>query len=284
MSPGTESRPPLPDPFLRCSVRGCARVLRAAGGALRCASGHAFDVARAGYVNLLQPQDKKSEHPGDDRAAVQARRRFLASGALAGLLEAVAGLAGPAERLLDVGCGEGSFTAGLARAWGAAGVGLDISSDACDAAARAHPACRFVVANADRELPFVDACFDRAVSITARRNAPELARVLAPGGAAILAVAGADDLVELRHALHGASPLVDRTPSLRAHMEPRFELVEQREFRSAVELDRAALADVLAMTYRGARRREAERAAALERLHVTLSATILHFRRPGVSP
>ncbi len=278
MSPGPSPRPPLPDPFLRCSVRGCARVLRTAGRALRCTSGHTFDVARAGYVNLLQPQDKKSAHPGDDRAAVQARRRFLRSGALAGLLETLARLGGAGERLLDVGCGEGWFTAELARAWGTLGVGVDISSDACDAAARAHAECSFVVANADRELPFVDGSFDRVVSITARRNAPELARVLASGGDAILVVAGADDLLELRQVLHGAAPLVDRAPSLRAHMEPRFELVAQHAFRTRVELDRDAIADVLAMTYRGARAREAERAAALERLPTTLSASVLHFR------
>jgi 23S rRNA (guanine745-N1)-methyltransferase len=280
MSPGPEPRPPLPDPFLRCSVRGCARVLRPGGGVLRCVAGHAFDVARAGYVNLLQPQDKKSAHPGDDRAAVQARQRFLQSGALAGLLDAIASLAGeaPVRRVLDVGCGEGSFTAGLARAWGAAGVGLDIASDACDSAARAHRECSFVVANADRELPFLDASFDRLVSITARRNATEMARVLAPGGDAILVVAGADDLVELRQVLHGAAPLVERAPALRAHMEPRFTLVAAQSFRTRIELDRAAIADVLAMTYRGARTRESERAATLEHLTTTLSAEILRFQ------
>ena len=182
------------------------------------------------------------------------------------------------RRLLDVGCGEGSFSAALARAWGASGVGVDISSAACDAAARAHPEHAFVVANADRELPFVAASFDRVVSITARRNAPETARVLAPGGDAILAVAGADDLLELRQVLHGAPALVDRTPALCAHMDPQFELVDRRSFRTRVELDRAAIADVLAMSYRGARPREAERVAALERLTTTLSAEVLRFR------
>ncbi len=279
MSPGAEPRPPLPEPFLRCSVRGCGLALRSKAKALRCASGHAFDVARTGYVNLLQPQDKKSAQPGDARAAVQARRRFLQSGALAGLLDAIRELSGPApvQRLLDVGCGEGFFTAELGRGWGASAVGLDLSSEACDAAARTHAGCTFVVANADRELPFLDGSFDRIVSITARRNAPEMARALARGGDAILVVAGPDDLAELRDVLHGAAPQVDRTPSLRAHMEPLFELCGQRSFRTRVELDRAAIADVLAMTYRGARPREAERAAALEHLTTTLSAQVVRF-------
>jgi 23S rRNA (guanine745-N1)-methyltransferase len=276
-------RPPLPDPFLRCSVRGCGEVLRPADRVLRCAAGHAFDVARAGHVNLLQPQDKKSTHPGDHRAAVRARRRFLESGVLDGLGRALAELApaAPVRRLLDVGCGEGHFTAQLARALECAGVGLDLSSEACTAAARAHPGCQFVVANADRALPFADASFDRVVSITARRNAPEMARVLAPGGDAVVVVAGADDLAELREILHGAAPRVDRRPQLCAHMEPHFELAGELAFRTRAKLDRAAIADVLAMTYRGARHREAERAAAIERLETTLSAEIVRFRPKG---
>jgi 23S rRNA (guanine745-N1)-methyltransferase len=279
MSPGAELRPPLPDPFLRCSVRGCGLALRSKARTLRCPAGHAFDIARAGYVNLLQPQDKKSAQPGDARAAVQARRRFLQSGALAGLVAAIRDVAGPpVRRLLDVGCGEGFFTAELARGWGASALGLDLSSEACDAAARTHAGCSFIVANADRELPFMDGSFDRIVSITARRNAPEMARLLAPGGDAILVVAGPDDLAELRDVLHGVAPQVDRTPSLRAHMEPLFELSDQRSFQTRIELDRAGIADVLAMTYRGSRAREAERAAKLERLTTKLSAEILQFR------
>jgi 23S rRNA (guanine745-N1)-methyltransferase len=278
-------RPPLPDPFLRCSVRGCRLELCATAGALRCTAGHAFDIARAGYVNLLQPQDKKSAQPGDARSAVQARRRFLASGALDGLCDAIAVLASaaPVRRLLDVGCGEGFFTSRLGAALGAEPVGLDISSEACDAAARAHRSCSFVVANADRELPFADASFDRVLSITARMNAPELARVLATDGDAILVVAGPDDLAELREVLHGEAAAVERVAHARAHMQDCFDLVAERSFRTQVDLDRSAIADVLAMTYRGARHREAERAASLDRLRTTLSAEVLQFRPRGIS-
>jgi len=250
--------------------------------ALACELGHAFDPARSGYVNLLQPQDKKSAHPGDDRSAVRARRRFLESGALAGLVDAITSAdappTAPIRRLLDVGCGEGYFTSRLSRAWSSTGVGLDVSSEACDAAARAHPECGFVVGNADRELPFLDGSFDRAVSITARRNPAELARVLAPGGDVRIVVAGEDDLAELRRILHGDAPPVDRTPHVRAIMERDFVLTSEASFRTPIELDRSGIEDMLAMTYRGARHREAERAAGIDHLHTTLSARILCFR------
>ena len=39
----------------------------------RCTSGHSFDVARQGYVNLLPVQQKHSLHPGDTKEQVLAR-------------------------------------------------------------------------------------------------------------------------------------------------------------------------------------------------------------------
>ena len=69
----------------------------------------------------------------------------------------------PADaRVLDVGCGDGKVTA-LIRA--AAVTGCDRSPSMVALAAREHPECSFVVADA-RELPF-DAEFDVAVSFTA---------------------------------------------------------------------------------------------------------------------
>ena len=267
---------------LRCSVRGCGLPIEAIDGSWRCERGHAFDPSRSGYLNLLQPQDKKSARPGDDRDAVRARRRFLEGGALDGLIAAIGAalepLGPPPRRFLDVGCGEGFFTANLARLWGSEAIGLDLSSEAADAAARTHRGCRFVVGNADRELPCVDGAFDRVLSITARKNPAEFARVLAPEGDVLLVVAGADDLAEVREAVMGRAPPVDRRAAARAVMAPLFREIGAASYRTTVDLDRSGIADVLAMTYRGARRREAERAESLERLRATLSADIVVFK------
>ena len=37
-----------------------------------CPRGHSFDVARSGYINLLQPQERRSRNPGDSADAVAA--------------------------------------------------------------------------------------------------------------------------------------------------------------------------------------------------------------------
>ena len=61
--------------MLLCTVRNCRRPLHREGQRVVCQRGHSFDYARSGYLNLLQPQDRKSKNPGDSAAAVAARRR-----------------------------------------------------------------------------------------------------------------------------------------------------------------------------------------------------------------
>ena len=59
--------------MLLCTVRGCHLAL-VREGRLLCPRGHSFDVARSGYINLLQPQDRRSKQPGDTPAAIEGRR------------------------------------------------------------------------------------------------------------------------------------------------------------------------------------------------------------------
>ena len=75
---------------LACTVRGCAEPLKVDANRLVCAHGHAFDLARTGYANLLQPQDRKSVDAGDSRDAVAARRRLADAGVGAPLRDAIA--------------------------------------------------------------------------------------------------------------------------------------------------------------------------------------------------
>ena len=55
---------------------------------------------------------------------------------------------------------------------------MDISIPAVDAAARRYPECEWIVANADRFLPYADRSFSIVMSITARMNSGEFRRVL----------------------------------------------------------------------------------------------------------
>ena len=78
--------------MLLCPVRGCHMALVREERRLLCPRGHSFDVARSGYINLLQPQQRRSKQPGDTAAAVAGRRRLHDRGVTGPLLDAIAGI------------------------------------------------------------------------------------------------------------------------------------------------------------------------------------------------
>lgn len=268
---------------LLCPVRGCGTPLTPWDRAWACPRGHSFDLAKSGYLNLLQPQDKRSKNPGDSKEAVASRRRVLAAGHDAPFLDdlraTIAALPLPENpAVLDVGCGEGTHLAALASTFRAEAHGLDLSVPAIDLAARTHPGPTWVVANADRFLPYADGSFDLAMSLTARKNAPELRRVLAPQGRLLVAVPAEDDLAELREAVLGEKVLRNRVDRTLATFAPHFKLETHHRLRWTVHLDPAGMQDVLASTYRGGRESQREKVERLGGGAVTMGRDVLVFR------
>src|ERR1700732_3352907 len=188
--------------MLVCPIRGCHAPLKREERRVVCPQGHSFDVARSGYINLLQPQDRRSKHPGDTEAALAGRRRLHALGVTAPLLHGIAEMLAPSpgDSVLDAGCGDGFYLGSLARKAGFDAHGVDISVPAVDAAARRYPGCEWIVANADRFVPYSDRSFSIVLSITARMNSAEFRRVLQAGGRLLVALPAPDDLIELRGA------------------------------------------------------------------------------------
>jgi 23S rRNA (guanine745-N1)-methyltransferase len=231
---------------LLCTVRDCHEPLAYHERGLACPRGHSFDIARSGYVNLLQPNDRRSKQPGDTAAAVAARRRLHDRGVTAPLLEAIGALAGidRDDVVLDVGCGDGYYLGTIALETGCEAHGIDISVPAVDAAARRYPDCEWVVGNADRFLPYADKTFSRVLSITARMNVSELRRVVRDDGRLLVAIPAPDDLVELR----GAGR--ERVARTTADFGTAFTLVEQRRASIVADLDQDAVHDVLLSIYR----------------------------------
>lgn len=208
--------------------------------------------------------------------AVAARRRFYERGDP--LLDAIVRAFPVSGTLLDVGCGEGSHVDAFRRAYDVEAWGVDISVPAIELAARTYRECSFVVANADRFLPFADGSFDAVASITARMNAEEMRRVLRPEGALLVVIPGAEDLVELREAVQGERVERDRVERTVAEFAPLFVLERSETLTRRARLDRAAIAEVMASSYRGLRTRERERLEQLDALDVTLARDALWFR------
>ncbi len=232
--------------MLVCTVRNCRLPLIREDRQVVCAQGHSFDKAKSGYVNLLQPQDKRSKNPGDTAAGVAARRRTHDRGVTAPLLEEIAAIfrGHGDDVVLDAGCGDGFYLGSLAARTGLDPHGIDLSIPAIDAAAKKYRGYEWVVANADRVVPYADRTFTAVLSITGRMNAPEFRRVLRPGGRLLVAVAAPEDLIELR----GAGR--DRVERTLATFAEGFEIVEQRRATTVADLDEAAVEDLLQAIYR----------------------------------
>jgi 23S rRNA (guanine745-N1)-methyltransferase len=267
---------------LACTVRGCGLSLQRGERTWVCPCGHTYDVARSGYVNLLQPQDRRSLSAGDSKSATEARARLLAAGIGRTILDVVvhraATLALPDNPLVaDFGSGSGDALAEVAGARSIAGVGIDLSTAAAEHAARRFPHLTWVVANADRRLPFIDRSVALILSIHGRRQAVECARVLAPQGYLLVVIPAPDDLIELRALIQGEAIERARNDALVAEHEHLFTLTERLSVRERHTLGRTSLIDLLRGTYRGGRSRTAVRLDTLRTMEITLASDIFLF-------
>lgn len=140
---------------------------------------------------------------GDDGDMVAARAVIQDAGLFGSLTAALTdearSVAGGEKRvLLDVGAGTGHHLAAILGALShARGIALDASRDAARRAARAHRRIAAVRSDVWQQIPLGDATVDLALCVFAPRNGAELARVVRPGGALIVATPGPDHLHEL---------------------------------------------------------------------------------------
>jgi 23S rRNA (guanine745-N1)-methyltransferase len=255
--------------MLVCPVRNCRLALVREGPRVFCAHGHSFDVARSGYINLLQPQERRSKQPGDTAEAVAARRRLHDRGVTEPLLAGIAEILGARREhvVLDAGCGEGFYLGSLAKQFGFAGHGMDISTKAIEAAATRYPECEWIVGNADRFIPYADRSFSIVTSITARMNAAEFGRVLRQDGRLLMALASPEDLIELRGV---GTDRIARTVETFAN---EFRLLKTARVATSADLDASAVEDVLHSIYRPMKAKPSEA------MRLTFSLDLLLFEK-----
>lgn len=179
---------------------------------LKCASGHGFDLAKSGYVNLLPVQNKRSKDPGDSKEMVFSRTSFLALGHYQPIADCIASYSldrlssVQPIRLLDAGCGDGYYLNYLEMAYTSMGyetdfIGVDISKWAIIAASKSNKSVRWVVgSNAD--IPLKDGCLELVTCLFGFPMFSEFSRVLGKNGMLVLVDAGSEHLIELRKILY----------------------------------------------------------------------------------
>lgn len=251
----------------------CRGTLAVEEGSLRCASGHSFDVARQGYVNLLG----RAAPPNADTAdMLAARQRFLDTGHYRPISATVADAVAGCCRILEVGAGTGHYLARALEATpGALGLASDVSPAAARRAARAHPRMAAVVADTWAGLPLADAVLDAVLCVFAPRNAEEFARVLRPGGLLVVVVPGPEHLAELRKK-HGLLDVGrDKLEGVGAQLGAAFEHASTTQLTRQLDLDEAAATALVGMgpnAFHGAPSRVPGASA-------TLQVSVATFRR-----
>ena len=192
--------------LLRCPLCG-GKMRMVAERSIVCAKNHCFDLAKRGYVNLLTSL-VKTEY---DKEMLKSRSIVIRSGLFdpltdklaALILDHACGLHADVTRILDAGCGEGSYLVRVIQSIKGhsdrrvTGVGIDISKEGIQIASREYPGITWYVADLAK-MPFIDGSFDVILNILSPANYAEFKRLLAGDGILIKVVPGSKYLIELR--------------------------------------------------------------------------------------
>ena len=227
--------------ILKCPV--CGGALDRRERCLVCASGHNFDIAKCGYVNMLPPGREKNSRTGDERDMVRARVDFLSRGYYAEISRRFAELISDIlpERdscvICDMGAGEGYHTCQIADTVHSKtgrevlALGFDASKYAAECASKRSRALGFMPKGGIGEdydsscaayfmpgnifsLPLADSSVDAAISMFAPIAAEEAARLLGRGGILAVVASGRDHLIEMRKIIYDDVHLSDAVTSM----------------------------------------------------------------------
>ena len=263
---------------LLCPI--CGEELNLPGKQYVCSRNHSFDVARQGYVNLLAVQQKHSLNPGDTREQVLSRREFLEAGFYAPIAEALIAEAkalGISGQILDVGCGEGWYSAQLADALDAPLTGLDISKEAVRCAAAKYKGKQWLCATA-AHIPVEEGSVSLLTSLFALTLPQEFARVLKEDGFYFQVLAAEDHLLGLKGIIYDQLNFKEKNtvPEL-----PGFELVKSVPIRFSFTVEGQQIQNLFSMTPHVFRigKEGAERLRKTEILTDTASCVLNIYRR-----
>ena len=187
----------------------CKKALSKDATSFKCDSNHSFDIAKSGYINLLNPGKMNNAKAGDSKEMIRARTTFFECGAYSKIKDKLCQIVSNFKNdvIVDAGCGEGYYTCGLAKSNTSSIVfGFDMSKFGCEHGAKVakHDGIKnlsFAVANIF-DLPIESSYADIVVNLFAPVASDEFYRVLKPNGYLIVVSAGIEHLNGLKQALY----------------------------------------------------------------------------------
>jgi len=253
-----------------------------------CENGHAFDIARQGYINLLPVQQKRSKQPGDSKEMVLARAQFLNSGVYGSIASTLAQTVlaqTTGEReicLMDSGCGEGYYLDTLfdqLKIKGGRGdvsfIGLDISKAAIAEAAKRNKQITWIVGT-NKQPPVAVASVGIILCVFGFHNFKGFHKVLEVGGKLIVVEPGPDHLQELREIIY--SEVKRSEPQNLSYAEDIGYSIQDEQllkFKTG-DINKSQINNLLVMTphfYKASREGRAA-ASRLQKLNLTVDVVI----------
>lgn len=188
----------------KCPV--CGNLLQEENRTLKCQNNHCFDMAKQGYVNLLQSQKSSKKRHGDDTLMVKARQDFLDKGYYNNLCEAIVSAVirntDDNAVVADLGCGECWYTERIYNALENPTVfGIDISKQALIAGSKRCKELKLAVAST-ADIPLPDESCDAVICVFAPYSEAEVLRILKRGGVFIKAFPLEEHLIELKSVIY----------------------------------------------------------------------------------
>jgi SAM-dependent methyltransferase len=230
--------------LLRCPV--CAEGLALTARTAKCSQGHAFDLAKQGYLNLLPSTSTGIE--GDSAPMIEARSAFLAKDHYAPIRDAlIAHTPAETDCVVEVGAGTAYYLAGLV-VGERVGIALDVSRYAVRRAGKVDGRIGAVVCDAWKELPLRDGVADVVLDVFAPRNAAEMRRILAPGGSLLVVTPNQGHLAELIAVLGMVKVDEEKERRLRDSLTGEFVQTGSEKVEATMRLDHDSVQQLVAMT------------------------------------
>lgn len=215
-----------------------------------CEKRHCYDIAKSGYVNLLQSDKMNSKIPGDNKQMVDTRNHFLNKGYYSSLCDKLCEVIAELSQtiatkplcLADVGCGEGYYTNHMAMTLAENNqsceiLGIDISKFALELAgkfAKTHQLLNvhYGVGSVFR-LPIADQACDIVTELFAPYCGEEFHRILKPNGYMILVIPAKNHLFELKQAIY-ENPYKNE---IKPYELEGFQLIKKHEVTKTILLE-----------------------------------------------
>lgn len=232
--------------IVKCPI--CHNPLFKQDNTYQCHQHHSFDIAKQGYVNLLQKSSKRTH--GDSKEMLEARKYVQYKGLYedisVSLIDSLSPYIKANTKVLDIGSGIGYYLDMLQEKYPMIdGYGIDISKEGVRFASRKNKKLTYLVAS-NKELPILSQSIDIITSVFSPYYLEEVKRVLKKDGIFITLSPGENHLIEIKRTIYDT--VLDKDYSQNRINDAGLSLLETKNIQFKIILSKEDISNVFLMT------------------------------------